>query len=78
VLRPGGALCVMDMNPQSPHFLRMLSQPFLFAAFKSTEPYLEEYMTMDMLAELDNTGFVNAQIRSSSPRHRTVVALKSA
>ena len=36
VLRPGGALSVMEMNPASPVFQRIFSNPFPYVAFKST------------------------------------------
>ena len=41
LLRPGGHLAIMDMNPQSAVFKKM--PPYVFTLFKSTEPYLDQY-----------------------------------
>lgn len=34
-------MCVMEMDPSSPAFARIYSNPFAFAAFKATEPHLQ-------------------------------------
>ena len=64
------------MNPQSPSFQHFASNPFAFAAFKSTEPWIQEYVTMDIRQILEKVGFKNVCIKENSPRHRTVVAFK--
>ncbi|CBJ30227.1 Methyltransferase type 11 [Ectocarpus siliculosus] len=74
VLRPGGAISFMDMNPQSPAFQKLANNPFAFAGFKSTEPYLQEYISLDLGKELEAAGFRNPEVRSNSTRHRTCVA----
>eukprot|EP00611_Tribonema_gayanum_P014254 TRINITY_DN2557_c1_g3_i1.p1 TRINITY_DN2557_c1_g3~~TRINITY_DN2557_c1_g3_i1.p1 ORF type:complete len:407 (+),score=151.41 TRINITY_DN2557_c1_g3_i1:69-1289(+) len=74
VLRRGGALAFMDMDPLSPAFQRMATNPMAFAGFKSTEPFLLDYVSLDFKAALAETGFERVAIRSNSPRHRTVVA----
>jgi hypothetical protein len=66
----------MDMNPFSPSFQRITRNPLLFALFKSTEPWLQEYVQLDLEAELHAAGFSKVGIRENSPRHRTVVAFK--
>jgi hypothetical protein len=33
--------CVVQMNPASPAFQRIFNNAFAFAAFKSTEPWLQ-------------------------------------
>ncbi len=66
----------MDMDPQSNTFRNLSRNPFAFAAFKSTEPWLEEYMSLDIGKLLARTGFVEVAIFQNSPRHRTVVAFK--
>ncbi len=76
VLRPGGVLTFMDMDPTSPAFQRIVNNPMLFALFKSTEPWLKEYVTLDLPSELQAEGFSRVDILSNSPRHRTVVAFK--
>ena len=44
VLRPGGHLAIFEMDPSSPGFGRIRSNPFVFAALRSTEPFLDEYI----------------------------------
>ena len=72
LLRPGGYLTIMDMNPQSEIFLRM--PPYILTLLKSTEPYLDQYFTLDIEKELVEAGFQTPSILINSPRHRTIVA----
>jgi ubiquinone/menaquinone biosynthesis C-methylase UbiE len=72
MLRPGGYLTIMDMNPKSEVYAKM--PPYILTLLKSTEPYLDEYFTFDIEQELVNAGFHQPVITSNSPRHRTVVA----
>jgi hypothetical protein len=76
VLPSGGSIAIMDMNPKSTFFQKFASNPFAFAAFKSTEPWLNEYVTMDLEATLSDCGFRGVTVLENSPRHRTVVAYK--
>ena len=77
VLPSGGAIAVMDMDPDSDSFRKLTSNPFALAAFKSTEPWLQEYVSMDLYQTLRDSGFAKVQMLSNSPRHRTVVAFKT-
>lgn len=76
VLRPGGALAIMEMNPRSEAFQRVLRSPVPYVVFKSTEPYLLEYIGMDMAAAIEDAGLESVREVENSPRHRTVVAVK--
>ncbi len=76
ILRGGGAITIMDIDPQSQFFQEFASNPFAFTAFKSTEPYIQEYVSLDIVTLLRECGFKNVQVRSNSPRHRTIVAYK--
>lgn len=76
LLPMGGALALMDMDPLSPFFKKFASNPFAFAAFKSTEPWIQEYVGMDLVAVLKEVGFSSVEVDPNSPRHRTVVAFK--
>ena len=76
VLPSGGAFSFMDINPNSESFRRLASNPFAFQAFKSTEPWLAEYITVPLQQELANIGFVDVSTRENSPRHQTIVAWK--
>jgi SAM-dependent methyltransferase len=75
-LRPGGVLAIMEMDPTTPAFRRVMSNPVPYTVFKATEPYLLEYCGLDMEAELRRAGFTKVQSRAGSPRHKVVVALK--
>lgn len=72
LLRPGGHLAVMDMNPQSEIYATM--PPYILTLLKSTEPYLDEYFALDIEQSLEESGFTEPTIIANSPRHRTVIA----
>jgi ubiquinone/menaquinone biosynthesis C-methylase UbiE len=72
LLRPGGYLTIMDMNPKSEVYAKM--PPYILTLLKSTEPYLDEYFTLDIEQALVDAGFHPPKITPNSPRHRTIVA----
>ena len=72
LLKPGGYFCLMDMNPRSAVYQKM--PPYVFTLLKSTEPYLDEYFSLDLNQALIDVGFEAATIIPNSPRHRTVIA----
>ncbi|WP_242040998.1 class I SAM-dependent methyltransferase [Leptolyngbya sp. FACHB-261] len=72
LLRPGGSLAIMDMNPSSEIYRKM--PPYVLTLLKSTEPYLNEYFTLDIEQALVEAGFNSPTVTSNSPRHRTVIA----
>ena len=72
ILRPGGHLAIMDMNPQSTTFLKM--PPYILTLLKSTEPFLDQYFDLDLITKLDQEGFGNVRSTVNSPRHRTIIA----
>jgi ubiquinone/menaquinone biosynthesis C-methylase UbiE len=72
LLKPGGHLAIMDMNPQSDVFATL--PPYVFTLLKSTEPYLDEYFTLDLQQSIINSGFNPPFIDGNSPRHRTFIA----
>jgi ubiquinone/menaquinone biosynthesis C-methylase UbiE len=72
LLRPGGHLAIMDMNPQSEIYKKM--PPYILTLLKSTEPYLDEYFALDIEQAIVEAGFQTPTITSNSPRHRTVIA----
>ena len=76
LLRPGGVLAIHEMDPNSPAFQRIANNIFAFTAFKSTEPYLDQYMALDLHGEIAAQGFSLSEEAGCSPRHRTVVAIK--
>lgn len=72
LLRPGGHLAIMDMNPQSEIYAKM--PPYILTLLKSTEPYLDEYFALDLKQAIYDAGFDYPTITSNTPRHRTVIA----
>ncbi|MCS6960535.1 MAG: class I SAM-dependent methyltransferase [Pseudanabaenaceae cyanobacterium SKYGB_i_bin29] len=74
ILRPGGTFAMLDMNPQSEVYRRM--PPLILTLLKSTEPYLDQYFSLDMGQALTAAGFVGVEIIPVSPRHRAVIARK--
>ncbi|MEA5571656.1 class I SAM-dependent methyltransferase [Calothrix sp. UHCC 0171] len=74
LLRPGGAIAIVDNNPKSPVIQNL--PPVLFTLMKSTEPWSDEYYTFNIEATLEDIGFESALTVDSDPRHRTIVAKK--
>lgn len=72
LLRPGGHLAIMDMNPQSEFITKM--PPYILTLLKSTEPYLDDYFTLDIAQAIMEAGFLAPSIASNTHRHRTIVA----
>jgi SAM-dependent methyltransferase len=72
LLRPGGHLAIMDMNPRSEAIQKL--PPFVFTLLKSTEPYLDDYFSLDIEAAFAAAGFERPTMTFNSPRHRTFVA----
>ncbi|MBW4648378.1 MAG: class I SAM-dependent methyltransferase [Kastovskya adunca ATA6-11-RM4] len=72
LLRPGGHLAIMDMNPQSEIYGKM--PPYILTLLKSTEPYLDEYFTLDIEQAMMDAGFEQPTITTNTPRHRTIIA----
>ncbi len=72
LLKPGGSLALMDMNPHSPIYAKM--PPYILTLLKSTEPYLDEYFGLDLAAAVTAAGFETPIITANSPRHRTLIA----
>jgi ubiquinone/menaquinone biosynthesis C-methylase UbiE len=72
LLKPGGHIAIMDMNPASEIYAQMA--PYILTLLKSTEPYLDRYFTLDIAQSLIDAGFQAPTITANTPRHRTVIA----
>jgi ubiquinone/menaquinone biosynthesis C-methylase UbiE len=72
LLKPGGHIAIMDMNPASEIYAQMA--PYILTLLKSTEPYLDRYFTLDIAQALIDAGFQAPTITANTPRHRTVIA----
>lgn len=78
VLRPGGALLMMEMDPRLPCWKDKLANPFAYAAFKATEPWLEDYIKLDVEGSMAEAGFEKVAAQQNTPTHSTFVGLKPA
>ncbi len=74
LLRPGGAIAIVDNNPQSDVIQNL--PPVLFVLMKSTEPWSDDYYTFDLEQALKQAGFKPPVTVPTDPRHRTIVARK--
>ncbi|MEH2450328.1 class I SAM-dependent methyltransferase [Nostoc sp.] len=72
VLRPGGYLAIMDMNPKSEVYKKMPA--YILTLLKSTEPYLDEYFALDIEQAIVEAGFQTPSITNNTHRHRTAIA----
>lgn len=72
LLKPNGYFAMMDMNPQAEVYRTM--KPYILTLLKSTEPYLDQYFTLDVATELEKVGFEEPFVQENTPRHRTVIA----
>ena len=60
------------MNPHSEFYATMALH--VFTLLKSTEPYLDEYFSLDVEKELVNAGFAVPKIICNTHRHRIIIA----
>lgn len=72
LLRPGGYLAIMDMNPRSQVYAKM--PPYILTLLKSTEPYLDQYFALNLEEAIVQAGFAQPSLTCNSPRHRTLIA----
>ncbi|CAM9487325.1 unnamed protein product [Scytosiphon promiscuus] len=79
LLKPGGSLAIMDMDPDAPGYKKLRSNPFLFSIVRATEPYLDRWFRLaprihNLLAD---TGFSVVRKAAVTGRHFLVVATKA-
>lgn len=73
VLRPGGMLVVMDVDPEAFEAV----PAWVLALFQSTEPYFEEHRRRDVGIAMESAGFDDIVFGRNTPRHRTYTGFKS-
>lgn len=71
ILRSGGYFAILDSNPKASAYRKM--PPYVFTLLKITEPYLDEYFTLDVEKTFVEMGFTRPQVTIVSPRHRSVI-----
>jgi len=79
ILKPGGVLLIMEMDPSSPGYVKLRNNAALFSLLRSTEPWLDEYFDLaprlpQMLLE---TGFGAVKVSAATGRHFCIAATKS-
>lgn len=74
LLRPGGLLVMVDQDPASLVLQRLPAA--VATLLKSTEPYIEEYFSLDMGVCLQQAGFRDLQTTACDPRHRVIACLR--
>ena len=65
---------MVDQDPASSVLQRLPAA--VATLLKSTEPYIEEYFSLDMPAALRQAGFGNLLISACDPRHRVIACLR--
>lgn len=74
LLRKGGALAVVDINPRSPVIQSL--PPLIFTLMKSTEPNMDEYVSVDMREVLNAAGFASVDTAEVDARHGAILGRK--
>ena len=74
LLRPGGALVMVDQDPTSSVLQKLPAA--VATLLKSTEPYIEDYFRLDMPLALEHAGFQHLQVSACDPRHRVIACLR--
>ena len=79
LLKPGGVLIIMEMDPMAPGYVKLRENTMLFSILRSTEPYLDEYF--DIAPSLPSIltgqiGFANVKISAATGRHFALAAEK--
>ena len=74
LLSSGGYFAMMDMNPQSQVYKKM--PRYVLTLLKSTEPYLDQYFSLDLESLLTSIGFETPKVIPTSIRHRAIIARK--
>ncbi|KAJ7541969.1 hypothetical protein O6H91_10G083500 [Diphasiastrum complanatum] len=70
LLRPGGTIALTDNSPKSKVIQDL--PPVLFTLMKSTEPWMDEYYSLDLEQMMHDIGLKNVTSILTDPRHRTV------
>ncbi|KAI7841687.1 hypothetical protein COHA_004554 [Chlorella ohadii] len=74
LLRPGGILAFVDINPNSSAGRNM--PPAVATLMKATEPWTDEYYFYPLEEAMAQAGFKHVQCQELDPRHRIVLGAK--
>jgi len=78
ILKPGGALLIMEMDPEAPGYVKLRNNALLFSILRSTEPWLDEHFSLapTLPNDLLDTGFANFKVSAATGRHFCIAASK--
>lgn len=74
LLRQGGVLILTDQDPRSRTLQNL--PPALFILLKSTEPWADQYMSLDLEGVMESVGFKEVTYKAIDPRHRSITGVK--
>lgn len=74
VLKPGGSFTLLDLDKDN--LENLLSNPFVAAIYKQTEPYMGEFLSLKPKEDLEESGFEVTTVGQASRSHRVYVARK--
>lgn len=74
ILKPGGSFTMLDLDKDN--LENLLENPFVAAIYKQTEPYMEEFLSLQPEEDLKEAGFEVSAIGQASRSHRVYVARK--
>merc|ERR1711967_207935 len=74
ILKPGGSFTMLDLDKDN--LENLLSNPFVAAIYKQTEPYMGEFLSLQPKEDLEESGFEVTTVGQASRSHRVYVARK--
>lgn len=74
ILKPGGSFTILDLDKDN--LENLLTNPFVAAVYKRTEPYMSEFLALDPMVDLPAAGFEVTEVDNASRSHRVYVAKK--
>ena len=74
ILKPGGSFTMLDLDKEN--LENLLTNPFVAAIYKRTEPYMPEFLKLDPKRDLELAGFKVVAIDNASRSHKVYVATK--
>ena len=78
ILKPGGVLLIMEMDPESPGYVKLRNNAALFSILRSTEPWLDDYFNLapQLPGVLLEMGFASVKVSAATGRHFCIAATK--
>lgn len=74
ILKPGGSFTLLDLDKEN--LENLLTNPFVAAIYKQTEPYMKEFLSLNPREDLEKIGFKVTAVDNASRSHKVFVAQK--